>query len=241
VVGTVLLMRALPSHLRSAPPSYATREWLQASIPMMLVAGAWTLNNYIGTLVAGTLAGSEAAGVYTIVQNSAAVAVLFMVAANMPLAPAVARLHAHGDKAALERTAQHVGWIALLVSAPVCLALAIFPETFLGFFGADFEDGATALTIVALAQLVNAATGPAGNVLLMTGHELAAARAVGIGAATNLAIAIALVPALGVTGSAIAYASSLVLWNVAMVVIARRRLGIIATALRWLSIAQGRD
>jgi O-antigen/teichoic acid export membrane protein len=235
-VGTVLLLRALPADLRLVRPEYATRKWMRASLPMMLIAGVWLFNNYIGTLVAGSLRGPGAAGVYTVVQNSAGLIVLFLVAANMPLAPAVARLHARGHRQQLERTTERIALTGLLVSTPICAAFALFPGVFLGFFGADFRTGSTALTIVALGQLVNAAAGPAGNVLMMTGNELVAARAVGVAAVVNLMLAVLLVPPLGVTGSAIAFASSLVLWNISLVVIARRRLGVNVTAFGRLSV-----
>ena len=237
-VGTVLLLRARPIHLRSVQPAYATRKWIRASLPMMLIAGVWMFNNYIGTLVAGTVRGPSAAGVYSVVQSSTMLVVLFLVAVNMPLAPAVARLHARGDRQQLERMTQRLAWAGLVVSTPVCAVLAIVPSVILGFFGPGFQTGSTALTIVALGQLANAAAGPSGVVLIMTGHEISAARAVGTGAVANLVLAILLVPPLGVTGSAIAFASSLVLWNVALVAIARRRLGVNVTAFRRLSISQ---
>ena len=236
IVGTVLLRRALPIDLDLATPEYATRQWIVASLPMMLIIGVATFNNYVGTLVAGTLRGPGAAGVYSVVQNSATLIVLFMVAASMPLAPAVARLHTRGDRQQLESITGRVAWTGLLISAPVCAVFAIFPEVFLGFFGPGFRIGSTALTIVALSQLVNAAAGPSGNVLIMTGHELIAARVVGGAAILNLILAILLVPSLGVTGSAIAFASSLVLWNVVLVVVARRRLHVNVTAFRFLAV-----
>ncbi len=236
-VGTIWLIRALPPGLRSVTPLYATWEWIRASVPMMVITGVWLLNSYIGIIVAGTLKGPGAAGVYSVVQNGAAVIVVFLVAANMPLAPAVARLHARKDAAELERTTERIAWAGLLVSMPVCIALALFPGLFLGLFGASFKSGSTALTIVALGQLANAAAGPSGTVLIMTGHEIAAVKAVGTGALVNLALAIALVPIVGVTGSAIAFTASLVFWNLALVLIARRRLGVNVTAFRRLSIA----
>ena len=238
IVGTAWLLRALPPDLRQVRPAYATREWVRASLPMMLITGAWILNTYIGTLVTGTLKGPSDAGVYNVVQTGASVVVLFLVAANMPLAPAVARLQAIGDRRQLEHLTERMAWTGFLMSAPVCAALAIFPDFFLGIFGDDFRTGATALTIVALGQLVNAAAGPSGTVLIMTGHERIAVRAVGAGALVNLVLAIVLVPLLGVTGAAIAFASSLVMWNVALVLIARRRLGVNVTAFRRLSVSR---
>lgn len=82
--------------------------------------------------------------------------------------------------------------------------------------------------------MVNAAAGSAGNVLIMTGHETAAVWVVGAGTLVNLVLAILLVPPFGVTG---AFALNLVLWNLALVVIARRRLGINVTVFRSLSVA----
>jgi O-antigen/teichoic acid export membrane protein len=240
LLGTVLLFRALPPQLRQATPQFETAAWMRASLPMLLIAGVWVLNNYIGTLVAGWLDGPAAAGVYNVVQNSAGLIVLFLVAANMPLAPTVARLHAREDPLQLERTTERIARAGLLVSTPVCAVFALFPDTFLGLFGSGFKTGSAALTIVALGQLFNAASGPSGNVLMMTGNELVAARAVGIAAAMNLLLAIALVPSLGVTGSAIAYTASLVLWNVSLVLIARRRLGVNVTCFRRLSLVGAR-
>jgi len=237
-VGTVFLLRALPDELRSAGARYSTREWMSGSLSMMLVAGAALLNNYVGILVAGTLGGPETAGVYAVVQNSAGVLVLVLLAANMPLAPVVARLYARGEKQELERTTEGVARGCLLVSAPVCVVFAIFPDVFLGIFGEDFRVGSTALAIVAVAQLVNAAAGPTGNVMMMTGHERIAAKVVGIAAVVNLVIGVALVPSIGVTGSAIAYAASLMLWNTVLVVSARRRIGVNVTAFRRLSVSR---
>ena len=51
--------------------------------------------------------------------------------------------------------------------------------------------------------------GPAGNVLLMTGHEGIAVRGIGIGLLANLVLGILLVPLFGVTGGAVAFAASL--------------------------------
>ena len=89
VVGAVLLRRALPTALRTVRPEFATREWLRASLPMMLIAGVWMANNNITTLIVGALDGPRAAGVYSVVQKGAEVIVILLYATNMPLAPAV--------------------------------------------------------------------------------------------------------------------------------------------------------
>jgi len=158
------------------------------------------------------------------------------VAANMPLAPVIARMHARKDRRQLQHATERVAKVTLLVSAPIAAGLAIFPRIYLGLFGASFHTGTTALTILALAQLVNAAAGPAGNVLIMTGHERVAVRGIGAGLIVNLVLGVVLVPGLGVTGGAIASASSLVVWNTVLLTLARRRVKVNVTAFRRLRV-----
>ena len=66
----------------------------------MLIAGVWLVNNYVAILVVRTLDGPRAAGVYSVVQKGAELIVLVLVAANLPLAPVIARMHARRDRGA---------------------------------------------------------------------------------------------------------------------------------------------
>lgn len=233
IVGGVTLRRAMPVVLAAVRPAYATREWMRAALPMMLISGVWLLNNNFTTVVVGSLGGSHAAGVYSVVEKAGEIIVLVLVAANMPLAPAIARLHARRDREGLERATVRVAQATLLTSVPIAASFIVFPHVYLSIFGDGFQGGATALRIIAVGQLVNAAAGPAGNVLLMTGHERAAVVGMIAGLLANVALGVALVPSLGVTGGAIAFAGSLVVWNAILVVLARRRVGVNVTAFPW--------
>lgn len=230
-MGALILRRALPAQIRSVRPEYASREWLRASLPMMLISGIWAANNYCTTLVVGTLGGVREVGVYSVVQKGAELIVLVLLAANMALAPTIARMHAQGDRKGLEHATERIAQATFLSSLPLGAAAIVFASVYLGIFGASFQTGATALSIMAVGQLFNAAAGPAGNVLLMTGHERAAVGGIVVGLLANLMLAVVLVPPLGVTGGAIAFATSLVFWNTALVLIARRCVGVNVTTL----------
>lgn len=235
-VGALLLRRALPDPLRAAHPDFITRDWLRASLPMMLIGGVWVANNYAATLVVGGFQGPSAAGVYSAVQKGAEAIVLLLSATTIALAPTVARLHARNDPKGLEHATERMARLTLFVSAPIAALFIIFPGVYLGLFGPTFSSGTTALMIIAAGQLINAAAGPAGSVMMMTGQERAAVRGVAAGLLVNVCVAFALVPFLGVTGGAIAFTSSLILWNAALVVLARQRIGINVTAFGFLSI-----
>jgi O-antigen/teichoic acid export membrane protein len=235
-VGAVMLRRALPAPARSVQARYETRAWLTASLPMMWFAAVWFGNKYIATLVVGTLDGPRAAGVYSVVEKGAELIVLVLIAANMPLAPVIARMYANKDSIGLQHATERVAQATLLASAPIAAALAFFPGVYLSLFGGSFRTGGTALVILAVAQLVNAAAGPAGNILIMTGHERAAVGGVGVGLLANVVLGVVLVPPLGATGGAIAAGTSLILWNAILVVRARSCLRVNVTAIRWLAI-----
>jgi O-antigen/teichoic acid export membrane protein len=233
-VGAIMLRRALPSVLQAVRPIYTTRDWVRAALPMMLISGIWAANNYVATLVVGSLAGTKAAGVYSVVEKGAELIVLLLVASNIPLAPVIARMHARKDRAGLQHATERVAQATFLCSAPLAILFAVFPKAYLSIFG--FHAGGSALTILAIAQLVNAAAGPAGNVLLMTGHEKVAVRGIIAGLVANLILGIVLVPSLGVTGGAIASGSSLLLWNTILLLLARSRVGVNVTAFPWLAV-----
>jgi O-antigen/teichoic acid export membrane protein len=238
VVGVLLLVRALPAAVRAAKPAYATRNWLRASVRIMMITGVWLVNRYVSLLVLGTLGGTSETGVFAVVEKGVLLIAMAHYALNRSLAPAIARFHAQNDRSELERTSQHMTRIATLTALPICAAFVVAPGAYLGIFGAGFDSGSTALVILAVAQLFDVATGPAGNLLIMTGHERSALRPTVFCLVLNVVIAAALVPALGMTGSAIAVASSLVVWDLALVVTARRRVGVNATAFRGLAMVR---
>ncbi|MDQ3564372.1 MAG: polysaccharide biosynthesis C-terminal domain-containing protein [Pseudomonadota bacterium] len=91
--------------------------------------------------------------------------------------------------------------VVLLVSLPVALSMIIFGRwILLTVFGLEFVSGATALAILSAAQIVNAAMGSVGLLLIMTGHERDTATGVGIAAAVNVTLNVLLIPVWGLKG-----------------------------------------
>jgi O-antigen/teichoic acid export membrane protein len=236
-VGFALLARYRPVLSRSARPAFATRNWLHSSVRIMLINGLWQTNAYVTIIILGSLASASFTGIYSVDQKAAALILLIYFAINMALAPQIARLHADSDTRALQRTVERMARLATLLSLPLAILLLLVPQVYLSLFGQGFGAGANALRALAAAQIVNALAGPAGNVLVMTGQERPAAAATAVAFGVNVLLAVALVPVLGITGSGIAFACSLTVWNVVLVLIARRRLRVNTTALPFLTIA----
>jgi O-antigen/teichoic acid export membrane protein len=99
----------------------------------------------------------------------------------------------------------------IVTSWPLYLAMAVFAPCILRVFGPEYSSGATALTILSLAMLVNLATGTVGTVLLMGGKSrwvLADKIAV---VTLNVVGNLLLIPHFGIVGAAVSWAVTIVL------------------------------
>lgn len=237
VVGAAMLRRSLRTEIRIAQPAYESLRWLRAALPMMVVSGVTTLNTYVSILLVGALRGPAAAGTYNVVQTAGVLITVVLMAANMPLAPAIATLYERKDHSALEKVTVGVARAAFAASIPLVAGFVLFPSLYFQLFGGGFGAGRDALIIVALAQLLNAAAGPSGNVLIMTRLEMSALRGILAGLVTCVVLDVALIPGLGVTGAAVGSAASVLVWNLYFVIVARTKLGINVTAFKTLSMA----
>lgn len=232
LVAVYLESRLMPLEAKKAHAGYGRRTWLQAACVMVLISGAMGLGAHVNQILLGILAGSEAVGLYSVADRGAAFVLLPMVVATIVLRPAIASLYAAGNRGRLQLVLTKSARLIVLASLPVAICFIAFGDWFLLlFFGQSFTGAQTALSILSIGQLGNAATGPVTVLLLMTGHERAVASTVALGTLANLGLDLVLIPRWGVEGAAVARAVSLMGWNVAQVILARRRLHIDSTLL----------
>ncbi|RKR91218.1 O-antigen/teichoic acid export membrane protein [Micromonospora pisi] len=162
--------------------------------------------------------GADKIGVYHVATRLVTVAVFVLAPINASFGPYLAHLYHQERWDEVRRIyAVATGWVVRL-SLPAFVALLVFPEQLLRLIGGPGLAGGAAVTIVlALGQLVNAATGPCGTLLNMSGRvsvnmfdNLAALL-------LNILLNLWLIPAHGILGAAVAWAISLAVVNVARV------------------------
>ena len=68
--------------------------------------------------------------------------------------------------------------------------------------------------------------GPVGHLMSLTGHGRDSARVYGMAAIVNIVLNLLLIPPLGMEGAAVATATSVVLWNVWLFLLVRRKVGV---------------
>lgn len=230
--GVVLLAAKRPEPLAAVAPRRRAAAWRASMAPMLFISGVYIINAHADLLMLGLLASAHDVGVYRVATRGSQIMLFMLIAANVAAAPVFASLA--GDRPRLQAAVTLTARIVLLFSLPMALLLVLFGEPLLRLvFGGAYAGAAAALAILAVGQLVNAATGSAAELLMMTGNERANAKVAALGVVANVGGNAVLIPAYGMEGAAVATAVSVALVNILLTVAARRKLRVDATALGW--------
>jgi len=201
----------------TAPASYRPRELLAFSAISWLAGLASSGLLWADVLLLGMLGNSGQVGVYNVAVRLVHLATFVMVPINAAFAPRIADLYHRGRMDSLRRIyGLAASWIIRL-SLPSFVLLLVFPRDLLAFFGPGFLIGASVTVILAVGRFVDAATGPCGMVLNMSGRPRLNLLNNAAGLVLNIVLNLLLIPRYGIVGSAVAWAVSLCLINIARV------------------------
>ena len=112
---------------------------------------------------------------------------------------------------------------------PLGLFLLVFGHPVMAFFGSDYVAAVPALRVLSITQIVIALAGPVTVVLVMSGHERLAVRAMLAGVTVNVVSSLLLAPDFGALGAATGRGLGTLVWIAAMWVWSRR---VLAGAIR---------
>jgi O-antigen/teichoic acid export membrane protein len=145
------------------------RELLRFSLPVYFTRLIKTFRGNIQTLLLGAFHAVTTVGVFAVASRVNMVGKMFQESIVTASAPIVSELYDQGKSAQLSRFYQTMTKWTFTVNLPLFLILQLFPGVILSIFGREYVGGATALTILAWGNLVDAATGICGVVIDMTG------------------------------------------------------------------------
>jgi O-antigen/teichoic acid export membrane protein len=222
-----MLRRLRPRELDGVPAAYDRDAWRPAALLLAVITVVDVLMNRTGVLVLGWLGDTNGAGIFSLVFNIAFLIILPRTAVNTLFAPMVSDLAARNEKERLQRLVTGATLLTIAVSVPIGIALLLLADPILSWFGPDFARGAQTMRILVIGQLLIAAFGSQLHVLAMTGKEVTAAALLTSSAALNLAATLALAPALGLEGAAIAATAVAALCNLALAAAIYRQVGLL--------------
>lgn len=234
-IGEVFLRRVIPIDTQQATPAYRDHEWMQSALPMMMISGMYLIQNRTDALMLGAIQGNAAVGIYSVASRGAEFISFVLLAVNMSLGPAIAKLYAQGNLEKLQSLITKSSRMTLLLSLPVWLGFTVFGYWFLLLFGPDFVQGQRCLVILGFAQIINIGTGPVNLLLVMSGHQNNAAITVALTSLISVVLNAILIPQFGIEGAATATAISIALQNIILAVWVYKQLGIHTTAFGKLT------
>ncbi len=229
-VAAVWLTRAMPSAVSGAEVVSGKRHWLVTALPLAVLSATHMILNHIDTVMVGAFVDSEAAGQYGVAARLSALVLFGLIAVNGVAAPIISRHYSQGKHDALLRLAVLTARTGLAFAVVAGLFLFLFGDWALALFGRSFTASYGVLLIIMISHIINAAAGPVGVLMTMTGGERPAALAMLIALIANITLNTLLIPAYGIEGAAVATVISTALWNGLLLRTVKDRLGFLPVA-----------
>jgi len=228
--GTAVLGVAMTQSLwtpgAAREPEIGFRKLMQTSIPLLGATSVNVLTNFAAPLFLGRFAELSDVAIYATASRAAFLTTIVLASVSTIAAPKFSALYSQGKMGQLEKWVRKVNLVLTVIALPTLLGYVLFAEEIMSLFGPEFTNGAAVLIILAAGQFVSLSAGSIGQLLMMTGHESASFRIMLGVAILNFVLNLALVPAFGVIGAAIATSATIIAKNVVAVVVAQRLIGI---------------
>jgi O-antigen/teichoic acid export membrane protein len=171
------------------------------------------------------LASPREAAIYTAATRFMVIGQLGTQAVQQAMQPAVSRLIALEDREGTARVFAGCTTWTVALTWPIHLSVAVAAPLYLSMFGHGYGSGQYATVVLALAMLLATGTGPVDVMLLMGGRSGLSLANNAAALIVDLALNVVLIPWLGITGAAIAWAAALATRNILPLVQVHRIFG----------------
>lgn len=210
-----------------AKSEYKIRHWVTIAIPMFLVEGFYFILTNADILMVGIYMEPKDIAIYFAAAKCLALIHFVYFAVRSGVAQRYASLfHGsanHEDLAKFARATVHwTFWPSLALG----ILMLIFGEFVLSLFGQDFVEGYPLLFILVVGIVARSAFGPCESLLTMSGHERICVAVFATALITNIGLNMVLIPLYGLTGAAIATATSMAVEAILLTITVYKRLGI---------------
>lgn len=196
------LRRSRPDAIINTARKEARREWLTVSLPLTLTNAMRIVLMRTDIILVGILIGTTEAGIYAVGSRLAQLLTFGLSASNRVVAPRISSLFSKNQTSQLQRLVAQsavLSTVSMLILTGFLIATS---NILLGFFGERFLEARPIFLILALMQLVNAATGPVGQLMNMCDEQLLNSKILATMLAVNLIANIPAVLAFGAIGAA---------------------------------------
>jgi len=198
---------------------------LKISIPLMFAQSVQFIMSWTDKLMLGSMSTPEEVGIYHTAFKLSMFAAVALMSINSIASPKFAEMFSKNDMKGLEKVVRQSTKMIFWTSVPLVIIFFMFPEFLLGLFGEEFKVGVTAFILLSCGKLFSSFSGSVGNILQMTGNQNILAKILLFAAILNIVLNLYLIPIYGINGAALASMICLVVWNSAMILAVKKKLG----------------
>ncbi len=224
VVAHVLLARLVPL---VGPVNFHVRTLVGFSAPLVVSMVLAVLLTRMDTLMVGFFRSSAEVGVYAAVFPLAMSLQIFVSSFGYLYLPMTSRMDADGEHGAINQVYQLTTKWSFVLSFPAFLLLTVFAGDVLALvFGPSYREGALALVVLSVGLFSSAALGRNRETLSALGQTNWVLVADTSALAVNLVVNLALIPAYGYEGAAVASTVAFLARNALIYAVLRLAFGI---------------
>jgi O-antigen/teichoic acid export membrane protein len=215
----------LPSQ-RSESEIMGYGEIMHVAWPLMVTKLTIFVLTQADLWILGAFLPPERVAIYGAAARAVFLVIMPLLIVQYVLPPLVAEMYSQGRERELERTLRATATLAGIPAFLVVAAFLLFGGPILGLvFGDYYRQGATILALLSGAQLVNVWTGVSMVALSYTGYQTAIMKLSIAGSLVTVVAGLAVVGSYGATGVAVVVAASVTIYNVVLLLVAKRKTG----------------
>ena len=218
LVGVMLsyyfLNKGYFKHKKNLQPIVDKKELLDFAFPVYLNK---LLNNAIRfapIFIMGYFLTNKDIGVYNVGFRVAMLVSVSLGAFRQIFSPTISTLFAKNNIKLINQLYKTITkWIFTISLFPFCIII-LFAEPILNIFGNEFTTGVNVLLILVFSELISAAVGLIGNIIIMSGRPKVTLFNAVINFLMILVLCFFLIPEYGIIGTAISYAITVIFINI---------------------------
>lgn len=214
---------------------YQPKRLLSTAFPIFVTRCAALVINHSNVLLVGALAGPAAAGAYFAAERLAHLSGVPKAVVSTINQQSMAAAHATGRTRELQLLATQSAHGSLWPTLAASVFLIALATPLLQLFGDEFAEARTVLIFLVLSGVVSVFTGPAQDLLIMTGRQRYIPRVMIFTALAHVAALLLLVPPFGAVGAAVGSLISSLVGQCWLMLLAHRETGVNSTVLASLS------
>lgn len=225
-LGIICISKNILEDCQKSTPTYEKSFWMKGGFNFLLTGTLKIITSRTDILMLGFLSGIDTVGVYAVVVRITTITQMMSLSVSNSVAPNIAKLFSEKNTVRIQEISNKVVQVMFGISLAVTILFILAGPTILAIFGPEFSNGYSAIIILCLGYVLVSATGMAGIVLAMTGHEKFIAKAHSIAAIVNIALNYLFIPLYGINGAAVATTISMVIANISKMLYAYKKLQI---------------